>query len=94
MIIGNTSLDPRKIIYAQIIKKLFKVYLLVTYSFGDLITSISIPVENYYDGIVGLKIIEKYAHKDDLIDAISDKTLEEVEDSLSGCYAHKMGFKC
>jgi hypothetical protein len=92
MIIGNTSLDPRKIIYAQIIQKLFKVYLLVTYSFGDMITSVSVKCDNLQDAIVNLIKIEKYAHKDNLLDAISDKSLEEIEQDLDD-EACRIGFK-
>jgi hypothetical protein len=93
MIIGNTSLDPRKIIYAFISKGFFKVQIIVMYSFGELITKVNVKCKGMDDASNTILKIDQYAHKDDLIDAISDKTLEEVEDSLSGCYAKKMGFK-
>ena len=93
MIIGNTSLDPRKIIYAFIAKRFFSVQIVVMYSFGDMITKVNVKCKNMADASSTILQIDQYAHKDDLIDAISDKTLEEVEDSLSGFYAKKMGFK-
>ena len=91
MIIGNTSLDPRKIIYAQLIQKSFKVYLQIAYRFGDLLTTIRVNCDDIHDAILYLSKIDKYAHKDSLVDAISDKSLEEIEDDLD-CEM-RIGFK-
>jgi len=91
MIIGNTSLDPRKIIYAFIAKRFFSVQIVVMYSFGDMITKVNVKCKNMGDASNTIFCIDKYAHKDSFVDAISDKSLEEIEDDLD-CEM-RIGFK-
>jgi hypothetical protein len=57
-----------------------------------MITSVSVKCDNLQDAIVNLIKIEKYAHKDNLLDAISDKSLEEIEQDLDDEVC-RIGFK-
>ena len=92
MIIGDISLDPRKIISGQIIRKRGKWYLSITYSFGDMITASSVKCSDFDSASLWLIKLDRYAHKDNLLDAISDKSLEEIEADLDAeC---KIGFTC
>lgn len=94
MIIGDISLDPRKIINGQVKQKHGKYYLSIMYIIGE--SACEFEVKCFSLDIANSLLIklDRYAHKDDLIDAISDKTLEEIEDDLDmeeDC--HKIGFK-
>ena len=94
MIIGDISLDPRKIISGQIIRKRGKWYLSIMYEVGDSACQFNVKCIDFDSANLLLAQLDLFAHKDDLIDAISDKSLEEIEADLSGCYAKKLGFKC
>jgi hypothetical protein len=92
MIIGDISLDPRKIISGQIIRKHGKWYLSIMYEVGDSACQFNVKCADFDSASLWILKLDRYAHKDSLLDAISDKSLEEIEADLDAeC---KIGFTC
>ena len=91
MIIGDISLDPRKIISGQIIRKRGKWYLSIMYEVGDSACQFNVKCIDFDSASLWLLKLDRYSHKDSLLDAISDKSLVEIEADLDEeC---KIGFR-
>ena len=81
MIVGTISIDPRRIIDAEIIEKAGKCWLQVEWLIGEGIRQSETAFDDMASALAALKRIDDVAYKTMLADAVSDKVLElEADD--------------
>ena len=77
MIIGNTSLDPRKVTEARLEHVALSVYrLVVECLIGNTISQTDIIFTDREDAESALRKLDKHCHKGQLADAIATDTLD------------------
>jgi hypothetical protein len=78
MIIGNTSLDPRRVTEARIEHVALSVYrLIVEILIGNTISETYIVFTDREDAEAALVKLDKHCHKGQLVDAIATDTLDD-----------------
>lgn len=91
MIIGNVSIDPRRVVEAELTNIGINPAIKISLLYGNTITvtdAFFTETDTAYDA---LRKLDRNSYKTELIDAISDKELEsEDDDDLSD----KIGFVC
>ena len=86
MIIGTASIDPRNVSMAMYTKQKRDWFMTLAFA-GGMEAGISFPTER--EAIKALELIDKYAHKGPLLDAVSTCTIDSVSDDDEEC---KIGF--
>jgi hypothetical protein len=90
MIIGNVSIDPRRVMRAEILQEYMREVVRISCLYGDTVSDTDAVFSDRQLASEALQELDKVCYKGPLADAISDKEIEdEDDDDLSG----KIGFK-
>jgi DNA-dependent RNA polymerase auxiliary subunit epsilon len=90
MIIGNVSIDPRRVLEAELTNIGTNPALQISMLYGDTIRVTDAFFPTIEAAMNALDKLDKNSYKTELVDAIADKEIEdEDDDDLSG----KIGFK-
>jgi DNA-dependent RNA polymerase auxiliary subunit epsilon len=90
MIIGNVSIDPRRVLEAELTNIGTNPALQISMLYGDTIRVTDAFFTTVEAAMNALDKLDKNSYKTELVDAIADKEIEdEDDDDLSG----KIGFK-
>jgi hypothetical protein len=89
MIIGDMSIDPRRVVAADLEYTRDRWVITVQYLVGDTVTSLTDYYDDYEDAASDLFKLDNASYKMPLTDAISDKVIEDEDgdDSIT------IGFK-
>jgi DNA-dependent RNA polymerase auxiliary subunit epsilon len=91
MIIGNVSIDPRRVVEAELTALGNNLLIKISLLYGNTISITDAIFDDINLANEALLRLDKNSYKTELIDAISDKEIDEEtdDDDLSG----KIGFK-
>jgi DNA-dependent RNA polymerase auxiliary subunit epsilon len=90
MIIGNVSVDPRRVVEAELTALGNNLLIKISLLYGNTISITDAIFDDINLANEALVRLDKHSYKTELIDAISDKEIEdEDDDDLSD----KIGFK-
>jgi hypothetical protein len=80
MTIGTLSLDPRRVLAADIEYYRRRWILTVKYRIGDAMTELEADYEDRDDAMADLAKLDGACYKGPLADAVSDKTIDDEDD--------------
>ena len=80
MTIGTLSLDPRRVLAADIEYYRRRWILTVKYMVGDGMTEFEVDYEDRDDAMADLAKLDSACYKGPLADAVSDKTIDDEDD--------------
>ena len=90
MIIGNVSIDPRRVMRAEIVQEYMRDIVRISCLYGDTISDTDAVFSDPQLAGDALRELDKVCYKGPLADAISDKELEDEDDCD---LEDKIGFK-
>jgi hypothetical protein len=80
MTIGTLSLDPRRVLAADIEYSRGRWILTVKYLVGDSMVEMDADFEEHEDAMAALTTLDEACYKGPLADAVSDKTIDDEDD--------------
>ena len=89
MIIGNVSIDPRRVMRAEIVKEYERDVVRISCLYGDTVSDTDAVFTDLQLAKNALKELDQVCYKGPLADAISDK---EIEDENDDDLSDKIGF--
>ena len=92
MVVGSISIDPRRVVDAEINYKGGAYWLTVEHLIGDSLRQSETYFDTKEDAEAALRKIDSMAYKTILADAIADKTLDEESDDDEE-ERNRIGFK-
>lgn len=91
MIIGNVSIDPRRVMRAVIVQEYMRDVVRISCLYGDTLSDTDAVFSDPQFAFDALRALDKACYKGPLIDAISDKELDD-EDLDDDDLSDKIGF--
>jgi hypothetical protein len=90
MIIGNVSIDPRRVMRAVIVQEYMRDVVRISCLYGDTISDTDAVFSDPQLAGEALRELDKACYKGPLVDAISDKEIDEESDDDD--LSDKIGF--
>lgn len=80
MIIGNVSIDPRRVLHANLRRGLFAHRLYIYCLYGSSVIPCIAKYTRYTDASIDLSLLDSVCHQGQLVDLVSSTMLEDDED--------------